>query len=301
MRKSLLLTGLLGFGFSLPAAVMAEDAPAAPAAPAAEAAPAPDWTFPSSVSLVSDYIFRGQTQTWHKPAAQISIEADHKSGLYAGFFASNVSDQWLPGANLETDWYAGFRGAFASTDFGYDVGAIYYYYPGADWDDSGFNPPAYPAGTTKSNSLNTAEVYAAVSYKTFSLKGGRTLTEYWGWNNNNSGPGVGFAGDPSAGVKPGGNTNGSYYFETNGSYEIFPTWTISGQIGRQWISDASGLDITYHKLGITKAFSTGWSVGAFYSGTNTPDAYDNFLSLRNTTSKDDIAKNTGFVSVTKAF
>lgn len=293
MRKSLLFTSLLAIGLAMPFGAMAEEA----AAPAAAAEPAPDWTFPSSISLVSDYIFRGQSQTWGKPAAQISVEADHKSGFYAGFFASNVSDEWLPGANLETDWYGGFRGSFAS-DFGYDVGGIYYYYPGANWDESGFN--------SKSNSLNTVEVYAAVSYKTFSLKGGRTLTEYWGWNNNNSGVGScptpnGFNGDCAAGVKPGGNTNGSYYFETNGSYEIFPTWTISGQIGRQWISAASGLDITYHKLGLTKAFSTGWSVGAFYSGTNTPDAYENFLSLRNTTSKSDIAKNTGFISVTKAF
>lgn len=297
MRKSLLLAGLLGAGMSLPVTVLAEDAPAAPAAEAA--APAPDWTFPASISLVSDYIFRGQTQSWHRPAAQFNIEADHKSGFYAGFFASNVSDEWLPGANLETDLYAGYRGT--ASIFGFDVGGIYYYYPGANWDQSGFNPPAFPAGTTKSNDLNTFEIYASLSYKFLSFKVGRAMTEYWGWNNNNSGVGVGFAGDLNAGVKPRGDTAGSYFYELNAAYEVVPSWTLSGQLGRQVISDAKGLDITYYKAGVTKGFSGGWSVGAFYSGTNEPDAYKDFLSLRDTIDTEDIAKDTGFITITKSF
>ena len=307
MRKSLLFTSLLGAGLILPLAAMAEEAaPTVAAAPAAEAAPAPDWTFPASMSFVTDYIFRGQSQTWGKPAVQASIEANHKSGFYAGFFGSNVSDQWLPGANLETDIYAGLRGAFpgAASDFGYDVGGILYYYPGANWDKSGFNPPIYPAGTTKSNSINTFEGYIGVSYKFLSFKTGRTFTDYWGWNDNNSPVGAGFAGDPRAGVKD-GNTRGSYYYEMNANYEVFPTWNLIGQVGRQVIANSTGLDITYYKAGVTKSFSLagspGWSIGAFYSGTNEPSAYKDFLSLRNTVSKSDIARDTGYLSITKAF
>lgn len=312
MQKSILWMALLSAGV-IPALTMADEAPA-PAAEAKAEAPAPDWTFPASMSFVSDYIFRGQSQTWGKPAAQFGIEADHKSGFYVGFAASNVSDQWLPGANLETDFYAGLRGAFpgAASDFGYDIGGIYYYYPGANWDKSGFNPPTvnpatgkpYDPGTTKSNSLNTFEGYIGVSYKFLSFKTGRTFTDYWGWNDNNSPKGGGFNGDPSAGVTK-GNTKGSYYYEANASYEVFPTWTISGQLGRQVVANSDGLDLTYYKAGVTKAFSlgssTGWSIGAFYSGTNEPSAYKNFLSLRNTTSKSDIAKDTGFVTITKSF
>ena len=48
-------------------------------------------------------------------------------------------------------------------------------------------------------------------------------------------------------------------------------------------------------------FDGGWSVGAFYSGTNEPDAYEKFLSLRNGTAKSDIAKDTVFVSISKSF
>jgi len=140
------------------------------------------------------------------------------------------------------------------------------------------------------------------------VKAGITGTEYFGWNKNNSGPvGVGdntaglgdFGGNKNAGVT--GNTRGSYFFETNASYEVFPTWTASGQLGRQVINDSKGLDITYYKLGVTKAFDGGWSIGAFYSGTNEPDAYKNFQSLRSGTGTSDIARDTGFITLGKSF
>ena len=266
---------------------------------AAAAEPTPDWTFPASISFVSDYIFRGQSQTWGKPAAQMNIEADHKSGLYAGFFASNVSDQWLPGANLETDLYAGFRSVIPTTEIAYDVGAIYYIYPSADWKDSAFNPPLFPAGTTKANRLNTGEAYVGLTYKWLNFKTGINFTEYYGWNTNNSGVGFGFAGDPSAGVT--GSTKGSYFYELNGNYVVFPTWTVVGQVGRQVINNSTGLDITYYKAGVSKGFTGGWSVAATYSGTNEPDAYKNFLSLSNTVSTSDIAKDKVFVTLSKSF
>jgi len=81
MRKSLLLTAVLA-ALASSQAVYAEEA-AAPAA--AAAAETPTWTFPTTVTLVSDYIWHGQTQTWGNPAAQFGIEIDHKSGAYAGF------------------------------------------------------------------------------------------------------------------------------------------------------------------------------------------------------------------------
>lgn len=301
MRKSLLWAALAAAGLVQSGFALAEEA--APAEAAKAEAPAPDWTVAGSVSFVSDYIFRGQSQTWGKPAAQFGVEANHKSGFYTGFFASNVSDHWLPGANLETDLYAGYRGKLpgAASEVGFDLGAIYYVYPGGDWDESPF------VGSNSSNKLDTAELYLGLSYKWLSFKTGITLTEYFGWNTNNSAPanepsngGVAdFNGDANAGVT--GNTRGSYYFEVNAAYEVAPTWTVSGQVGRQIVDDSRGLDITYYKAGVTKGFNGGWSVGAFYSGTNEPDAYEKFLSLRNGTSKSDIADSTVFVSISKAF
>lgn len=261
-----------------------------PAAHAAE--PASDWTVPMSIGLVSDYIFRGQSQTWGGPALQFSIEAAHKSGFYAGFFASNVSDQWLPGASVETDFYGGYRFKLADT-VGVDVGAIYYYYPGGNWNDSVF------VCCNASNRLDTAEAYIALSYEWLTFKTGRTLNEYFGWSTNNSGLNGGFIGDLGAGVT--GNTRGSHYFELNASYDIAEGWNLSGQVGRQIVRNSTGLDITYYKVGVTKALPQGWSAGLFYSATNEPNAYKDFASLAKSSGDSDIARDTFFVNVTKAF
>jgi Bacterial protein of unknown function (Gcw_chp) len=287
MRKSLLLIAVLG-AFSSAQAAMAEEAK-------------PDYTITSNASFVSDYIFRGQSQTWGKPAVQVSTELAHKSGLYAGFFGSNVSGAWLPGTNLETDLYAGFRNTIGATEVGYDVGGIFYVYPGGNWDQSDFNSDLTPASAawTKANRLNTFEVYGSLSYKWLSFKSGITTTEYWGWNENNSGVNVFNTAAPSAGVK--GSTKGSYFYELNASNEIFPTWTVSGQLGRQVINNSTGLDLTYYKAGVSKALPQGWSVAAFYSGTNEPSAYKDFTSLANITSTSDIAKDKVFFSVSKSF
>lgn len=262
------------------------------AADAPADAPASAWTVPVSVSLVSDYIFRGQSQTWGKPALQLSVEADHASGAYVGFAASNVSSHWLPGATVETDFFGGFRGKL-SEPVGYDVGLIYYAYPGADWKDSWFD------GYNKGNSLNTAEAYISISYDWLSFKTGRTLTEYFGWSTNNSPVAGGFNGNPAAGVT--GSTRGSYFYELNASKDVAEGWNLSGQIGRQVIAHATGLDITYYKLGVTRALPDGWSAGAFYSASSQPKAYDRFLSLDNGHSESNIARNKVFVSLSKAF
>ncbi|MBS1209321.1 MAG: hypothetical protein H6R19_1719 [Proteobacteria bacterium] len=273
---------LLGLSLALPA--HAEETPA----PAVTS----DWSFPSSVSLVSDYIFRGQSQTWGKPAVQFGVEADHATGLYAGFFTSNVSDHWLPGASAETDFYGGYRNKIADT-VGYDLGVIYYAYPGANWNKSAFS------GYNDSNSLNTAEAYVSMSYQWLSFKTGRTLTEYFGWSTNNSPVGGGFAGDSTAGVT--GSTRGSYFYELNASYDVAEGWNLNGQIGRQVIANATGLDITYYKAGVTRALPQGWSVSLTYNGSSEPDAYKNFLSISNTTSASNIAKDQTVLSLSKAF
>ena len=105
-----------------------------------------------NVVLASDYIWRGVSQTWAKPALQATIEAAHVSGFYAGFFGSNVSSYFVPGGSLETDWYGGYRGK--AGDFSFDVNAMYIYYPGSDFDKATATP-AFASQSTAS-----MEVYA---------------------------------------------------------------------------------------------------------------------------------------------
>ena len=53
--------------------------------------PEPDWTFTGNVGLFSQYVFRGISQTNEKPAVQGGFDVAHKSGFYAGTWASNIS------------------------------------------------------------------------------------------------------------------------------------------------------------------------------------------------------------------
>ena len=261
MRKSLLSLAVLG-ALSVPTISFAADA--------APAVATPDWTFPSSIGMVSDYIWRGQTQTWGKPAVQAGIEADHVSGFYAGVWGSNVSSHWLPNANLETDWSLGFRNSFA-TDFKYDVGGTYIYYPGGDF--------AKAPGSYQSSKINSLELYASLGWKWLAVKGGYMPTKFYGWNVDNSRPDFGFPGDLSAGVT--GNTNGAYYFMGSASYDVLPGLNLAGEVGRQTIANSTGLDWTWYKVGATKSFDGGWAVNAFYTGTAGSTAYQNYGSFDN--------------------
>lgn len=129
-------------------------------------APASPHTLTGNVGLYSQYIFRGLTQTDHRPALQGGFDYAHSSGFYAGTWASNIS--WLQdgtppayssGGSLEWDFYGGLKGNIVG-DLTYDVGTLYYYYPGSA------NRPA--------NALNiradTWEVYGALGWKWLSAK-----------------------------------------------------------------------------------------------------------------------------------
>src|SRR6059058_1576531 len=91
--------------------------------------PEPDYQLTYNVGVVSDYRVRGIAQTAFKPALQAGIDFAHKSGFYAGTFASNV--RWIKDFNLatkgavEVDLYGGYKGAINS-DFSYDLGVITY-------------------------------------------------------------------------------------------------------------------------------------------------------------------------------
>jgi len=113
--------------------------------------------------LVTDYIFRGITQTTHNPALQGGLDYEHNTGLYVGAWASNV--RWIKDsgaiasgdANVELDTYFGIKNAVA-IDYGYDVGYVRYNYLGTYTPQVG------------SNNADTSEVYGAASYKFVTLK-----------------------------------------------------------------------------------------------------------------------------------
>ncbi len=232
-----------------------------------------NFEFSGSATLVNDYIWRGQSQTWGNPALQLGLEVSHSTGLYAGAWASNVSNQWVPGGHVETDFYAGLRDKFAGpwSALGYDLNVLCAYYPGGNFDKTGFTP------RLQSTRPTGVEASVALNYQSISLKTGRMLTSFYGWNTNNSPTGA-FAGDASAGIT--GNTRGSWFFEANANHELAPGWSINGQLGRETISHARHLDWNYYKAGVTRTLGA-WAASLAYSASSEPAAFKGFVGLTN--------------------
>jgi uncharacterized protein (TIGR02001 family) len=89
-------------------------------------------TFSGNVTMTSDYLFRGQSQTDNGPAIQGGFDYSHELGLYAGTWASNIN--FADG--VEWDIYGGYSGELAN-GLSYDLTAIYYWYPATTDTDAG--------------------------------------------------------------------------------------------------------------------------------------------------------------------
>lgn len=252
----------------------------------------PAYSITGNVSFNSDYVWRGLTQTFGGPALQFGADWKHRSGLYAGFWASNVSEKWVPGANLETDYYAGYKTEIASGLL-LDLNLLYVYYPGGDYSK------ALDGRTFLSSRPHTLEPSIGLSYQWASIKYGRTLSKFYGWNVNNSAPGVFSAEDVHAGVK--GSTRGSQYLELGASYDVSESVNLSMQLGREWVANSSGLDWSYLRLGVSKALADNWSVGLSVWGTTQPAAFKNYVALTGNGDTESVGRTRAVLSIARAF
>jgi uncharacterized protein (TIGR02001 family) len=89
--------------------------------------------FSASVTVTSDYVFRGISQTFEDPAYQFTGEWTPAGGpIYIGAFVSNVDFRDVVNgrkvAPVELDLLAGVRGEWRFLKW--DLGAIAYIYPG---------------------------------------------------------------------------------------------------------------------------------------------------------------------------
>ena len=104
-------------------------------------------TFSANIGIFSDYVFRGISQTNESAALQGGFDWEHDLGivgdkaglgLYAGVWGSNVDFVGITSESLEIDVYGGITGevpgfsrAALIEAVTFDLGAIYYWYPGA--------------------------------------------------------------------------------------------------------------------------------------------------------------------------
>jgi uncharacterized protein (TIGR02001 family) len=226
MKKSNLLNSLVLAALAVPGLAMAEDSP-----------------FSSNVSLVSNYLYRGVTQTGDRGAIQGGFDYAHPSGFYAGAWGSNIS--WLggTGSSLELDTYAGYSAGFA-TDFTYNVGVLRYNYSGE------YIIP----GTLES--ANTNEIYGSIGWKMLTAKYSRSTGNLFGVPDS----------------------SGSGYLELNASYTLEgPAVDLSAHYGKQTINTNPSSNYSDYNVKASKDFG-GYALGLLLSKTNLT-GYDKVQSV----------------------
>ncbi len=239
----------------------------APFAQAAE--PTPDWTVTGNAGLFSDYRFRGISQTDKKPAFQGGFDLAHASGFYLGNWNSNIDSAFFGGANVEMDFYGGYKTSVG--DIGLDFGGLYYYYPNSD--------------RSLPNKIDNFEIYVGASYGPVSAKLYYPISDFFSAEDNFGGA----------------NAGGSYYLDLSGGLDLGNGFGLTAHVGYQKLKGAAklaeldgSLTSSYvdWKLGVTYTFSNGFVAGLSYIDTN--------KDYGGATGKK-ISGSTGVLSLTKAF
>ena len=224
MKKTLLassLTAVLATCFASPA--LAQDATDLGAG----------FSLTGNATIVNDYRFRGYSQTNFRPAIQLGFDVSHESGFYLGNWNSNVADNVFNEANLEMDFYGGWRGDLGR-GLGLDVGVLQYYYPGSD---------STPIDGDGGNFHNT-DLYVGLTYDVFSLKYSYTPSDFF--NTPDS--------------------KGTWYLDATANIPLDDGWGVVAHVGYQKLKNQVDMDgdsighYVDYKLGVTKDLN-GWVVG----------------------------------------
>ncbi|RQO57168.1 hypothetical protein DBR47_15095 [Paucibacter sp. KBW04] len=205
-------------------------------------APTPEHTLTGNLSLNSDYRFRGISQSWKLPAVQGGFDYAHRSGAYAGVWASNVSgNSYNNGAGLETDVYGGFKFSPLSVsgqDLTLDLGALVYFYPGARLNSA--------PGVATDKKYDNVDLYLGLSYGAFSAKLSVAATDYFGLNSDTAG----YAYFSSLGAN--GGSKGSAYLDLNYNFDLGQGITLATHIGVLKVRNYGDLSYTDAKVSIAK-------------------------------------------------
>jgi len=98
----------------------------ASAAPALAQDDTKEFTLTGSAAIVSDYRFRGISQSGKRFAAQASATLTHSSGFYGSFWASSIDDYVAYGSDTELDLIGGYSTTVSNVTL--DGGVLYYVY-----------------------------------------------------------------------------------------------------------------------------------------------------------------------------
>ena len=201
----------------------------------APTAAAPTSPFSYNVGIVTDYRFRGISQSRLRPALQGGVDFAHDSGLYVGLWASTIKIlKDIPGGkgDVELDIYGGYKGKI-NNNFSYDIGLLRYQYPRENFPTT----------------VNTTELYGAVTYGPATLKYSHSI------------------GGQTFGVA---RSRGSYYLEAAATFDLGNGYALTPHIGRQKFDGTGNTVASYTDLsvGVVKDFGNGVSVSGTVVGTN---------------------------------
>jgi uncharacterized protein (TIGR02001 family) len=187
---------------------------------AQEVTPVHDISF--NAAVVSDYRFRGISQSRLDPAIQLGADYVHTpTGIYIGTWASSI--KWITDAggdaDIETNLYAGIGGDTPVDGLGYDVGVLRYYYP-----ENGL-----------ATSANTTEVYAQLNYGPAYIKYSHATTNLFGF----------------------ADSDGSGYLDVGADIGLPYDMTLNLHYGSQEVENNPASDYEDYLIGVSKDFSLG--------------------------------------------
>jgi uncharacterized protein (TIGR02001 family) len=215
---------------------------AAAGAMAQTAAPAaPESTLAYNIGAVSDYRYRGISQTRKQATLQGGFDYNDKSGFYVGAWASGI--KWIQDAgakdgNVEIDLYGGYKGA--AGDVAYDVGFLRYQYQG--------NSLAKVSGLVDAN---TNEVYAAATLGLFTAKYSYATSNLFG--------------NPKS--------SGSYYLDLSAALDLGEGYSLTPHLGYQNIAKTPDGTYTDYALTLGKDLGNGLSASAAVISTNAKKSF----------------------------
>ena len=185
--------------------------------------------FSANVALTTDYVFRGISQSNEEPTVQGGIDWSHAdTGLYLGIWGSGVD---FTDASSEFDLYGGIAGTVG--DISWDLGGIYYHYPGSD---DNLNYDFWELAVAAGYDFGVAQTSLSLNYS----------PDYFG-----------ASGD-------------SYYLATYATVPLPYDLTLSAHAGHQWIEDNAAFgtpDYTDWSLGLGYTVE-GFDLGLTYNDTD---------------------------------
>lgn len=194
-----------------------------------------------NIGAVSEYRYRGISQTAEAPALQGGADYAHSSGFYLGAWASQI--RWIKEAgaavdakgDVELDVYGGYKGSI-SKDLGFDVGYLRYEYVGNTYKDL--------TGTN----ANTDEVYGALTYGPVTFKYSYALSTLFGAPKS----------------------EGSTYADLSATFDLGSGFALVPHVGRQEIAGDpnKGWSYTDYSLTLNKDLGNGLSASLAAIATN---------------------------------